>query len=122
LHQEEFRELLFESIVTSKNRTDLKIKLYKGKKLVEKEYKSSKFMGVEQSNTSIIYNDVLVLKIFRRIYIYMNPDYEISRFLTERMKFKNSPAYMGSISVTLTEGNITLALMQELVPNQGDAW
>ena len=38
------------------------------------------------------------------------------------MKFKNSPAYMGSISVALSEGNITLALMQELVPNQGDAW
>lgn len=38
------------------------------------------------------------------------------------MHFENSPAYTGSISVILTEGNITLGLMQELVPNQGDAW
>lgn len=38
------------------------------------------------------------------------------------MHFENSPAYKGSISVILTEGNITLGLMQELVPNQGDAW
>ena len=52
----------------------------------------------------------------------MNPDYEISRFLTERMSFEHSPAYTGSISIISSDGNITLGLMQELVPNQGDAW
>ncbi|MBC7845462.1 MAG: trehalose synthase [Flavobacterium sp.] len=122
LHQEDFKKLLFDKIVNSREKTDSKVKFHKGEKLEEKEYKTSKFMGVEQSNTSIIYNNTLVLKIFRRIYISTNPDYEISRFLTERMDFKNSPAYMGSISVALSEGNITLGLMQELVSNQGDAW
>lgn len=122
LHQEDFRKLLFDKIVHSREKTETKVKFHKGEKLEDKEYVSSKFMGVEQSNTSIIYNGSLVLKIFRRIYISTNPDYEISRFLTERMDFKSSPAYMGSISVTLSEGNITLGLMQELVPNQGDAW
>jgi trehalose synthase-fused probable maltokinase len=122
LHQEDFRKLLFDKIIGSKESDTSKVRFHKGKKLDEKEYISSKFMGVEQSNTSIIYNNTLVLKIFRRIYISMNPDYEISRFLTERMNFKSSPAYKGSISVILSEGNITLGLMQELVPNQGDAW
>jgi maltose alpha-D-glucosyltransferase/alpha-amylase len=122
LHQEDFKKLLFDKIVNAKEKSDSIVTFHKGEKLEEKEYISSKFMGVEQSNTSIIYNNTLVLKIFRRIYISMNPDYEISRFLTERMDFKNSPAYMGSISVVLHDGNITLGLMQELVPNQGDAW
>ncbi len=122
LHQEDFKRLLFEKIVNSREKSDSKVKFHKGEKLEETEYKTSKFMGVEQSNTSIIYNNTLVLKIFRRIYISTNPDYEISRFLTERMDFKNSPAYMGSISVALSEGSITLGLMQELVPNQGYAW
>ena len=122
LHQEDFRKLLFDNIVHSNSKLDAKLNFHCGIKLTQKTYQSSKFMGVEQSNTSIIYNDALVLKIFRRIYINMNPDYEISRFLTERMHFENSPAYTGSISVILTEGNITLGLMQELVPNQGDAW
>ena len=122
LHQEDFRKLLFDKIASSGDKSDSKVKFHKGEKLEEKVYKSSKFMGVEQSNTSIIYNGTLVLKIFRRIYISTNPDYEISRFLTERMNFKSSPAYTGSISVAMTEGNITLGLMQELVPNQGDAW
>jgi trehalose synthase-fused probable maltokinase len=122
LHQEDFRKLLFDKIINSKENDISKVNFHKGVKLLDKEYISSKFMGVEQSNTSIIYNENLVLKIFRRIYISMNPDYEISRFLTERMNFKSSPEYKGSISVNFSEGDITLGLMQELVPNQGDAW
>lgn len=122
LHQEDFRKLLFNKIIHSKKNEESKVTFHKGKALHSKEYISSHFMGVEQSNTSIVYNDNLVLKIFRRIYISMNPDYEISRFLTERMNFKHSPAYTGSISIVSSDGNITLGLMQELVPNQGDAW
>ena len=38
------------------------------------------------------------------------------------MHYENTPAYTGSINLALPEGNITLGLMQELVPNQGDAW
>ena len=80
-------------------------------------------MGMEQSNTSIIMNDSSVIKFFRRIYADKNPDYEMSRFLSERKGYQNTPAYQGSISIRDTDGaNITIALMQELVPNQGDAW
>ena len=122
LHQEDFKKLLFDNIVNSDDKKVNKLIFHKGKKLTDTIYKSSRFMGVEQSNTSIIYNDTLVLKIFRRIYVSTNPDYEISRFLTDRMEFPNTPAYTGSINLKLSEGNITLGLMQELVPNQGDAW
>lgn len=123
LHQEDFRKLLFDNLVQAKEAPGAaKIVFHKGKGLLVSEYKSSHFMGVEQSNTSIVYNDNFVLKIFRRIYVSTNPDYEINRFLTERMDFRNTPAYMGSMSSNLAEGNITLGLMQELVPNQGDAW
>lgn len=122
LHQEDFRRLMFENMIRQQSSRDIKVKFHKGESMDEIEYKSSRFMGVEQSNTSIIYNDRYVMKIFRRIYISTNPDYEISRFLTERMHFEYSPDYKGSINVNLGEEDITLALMQELVPNQGDAW
>ena len=47
----------------------------------------------------------------------------MSRFLSERKGFKNTPAYQGSLSIMDADNaNITIALMQELVPNQGDAW
>jgi len=122
LHQEDFRRMLFDNIIKSKETKGNKLIFHKGSTIENQEYESSRFMGLEQSNTSIIYNDTYVLKIFRRIYVSTNPDYEISRFLTERMHFPNSPAYTGSINLALSEGNITLGLMQELVPNQGDAW
>lgn len=122
LHQEDFRKLLYNNILNSNENKEKKLVFHKGSTIELTPYQSSRFMGVEQSNTSIVYNDLFVLKIFRRIYVSTNPDYEISRFLTERMHFPNSPAYTGSINLTLPEGNITLGLMQELVANQGDAW
>jgi len=123
LHQEDFRRLVFESIVSGGKNDTQHVKYHRGKLLPkDTKYESSRFMGLEQSNTSIIYNDTLVLKFFRRIYVSTNPDYEISRFLTERMKFKHTPPYKGSINVEMAGEHITLGLMQELVPNQGDAW
>lgn len=122
LHQEDFRKLLYDNIIQAKETPGLKLVFHKGSIKELSSYKTSRFMGLEQSNTSIVYNESFVLKIFRRIYVSTNPDYEISRFLTERMHFQNTPAYTGSINLLLSEGNITLGLMQELVSNQGDAW
>lgn len=122
LHQEDFRKLLYDNIIQAKETPGLKLVFHKGSVKELSPYKTSRFMGLEQSNTSIVYNESFVLKIFRRIYVSTNPDYEISRFLTERMHFQNTPAYTGSINLLLSEGNITLGLMQELVSNQGDAW
>ncbi|MBS4041922.1 MAG: trehalose synthase [Flavobacteriales bacterium] len=122
LHQEDFRKLLYDNIIQAKETPGLKLVFHRGSVKELSSYKTSRFMGLEQSNTSIVYNESFVLKIFRRIYVSTNPDYEISRFLTERMHFQNTPAYTGSINLLLSEGNITLGLMQELVPNQGDAW
>ncbi len=52
-------------------------------------------MGVEQSNSSIIYGNRLVLKIYRHVEPGMNPDLEIGRFLSERLHFPHVPAVAG---------------------------
>ena len=41
-------------------------------------------MGAEQSNTSIVFDDKLVLKAFRRVEAGDNPELEMLRFLSER--------------------------------------
>ena len=43
--------------------------------------------------------------------------------MTNKGHFKNTPGYSGSITLRFSDKNvITLALMQELIPNEGDAW
>ena len=41
-------------------------------------------MGREQSNTSLVFDDDLVLKVYRRIEAGVNPELELLRFLTDR--------------------------------------
>ena len=120
---EAFRKLVFDRIATAMPIDRTKVQYHKSEVLGDAQYESSRFMGLEQSNTSIIYNEKYVLKFFRRIYSNKNPDYEMSRFLSEKKEFKNTPAYLGSINIIDSEKeNITIALMNEMVPNQGDAW
>lgn len=120
---EAFRKLAFERILTAVPNDRTKVQYHKSLLLQNVKYESSRFMGLEQSNTSIVYNEKYVLKFFRRIYADKNPDYEMSRFLSEKKEFKNTPAYLGSINVIDSDNvNITIGLMQEMIPNQGDAW
>lgn len=121
---EAFRKLVFERIATALPKDTTKVQYHKSHFFTDIVYKSSRFMGLEQSNTSLVYNDEkYVLKFFRRIFADKNPDYEMSRFLSEKKKFKNTPSYLGSINLVDADNDyITIALMQEMVPNQGDAW
>ncbi|TNJ47109.1 trehalose synthase [Tamlana fucoidanivorans] len=123
VHLESFRKLVFERIATALPKDTTKVQYHKSHLFKDVTYESSRFMGLEQSNTSIVYNEKYVLKFFRRIFSDKNPDYEMSRFLSEKKEFKNTPAYLGSINlVDAANTNITLGLMQEMIPNDGDAW
>ncbi|GAB4162553.1 MAG: hypothetical protein Tsb0033_21650 [Winogradskyella sp.] len=123
INLEAFRKVVFERILNAVPKDRTRVQYKKSALFTDCEYESSRFMGMEQSNTSIVYNDKYVLKFFRRIYADRNPDYEMSRFLSEKKDFKNTPAYLGSVQIKDHENtNITIALMNELVPNEGDAW
>ena len=123
INLEAFRKVVFERILTAIPNDRTRVQYHKSLLFDNCEYESSRFMGLEQSNTSIVYNEKYVLKFFRRIYADRNPDYEMSRFLSEKKDFKNTPAYLGSVQIKDQEGtNITIALMQKMVENEGDAW
>ncbi|WOD44985.1 trehalose synthase [Hwangdonia lutea] len=120
---EAFRKLAFERIASAEPKDTTKVQYHKSHLFENKTYESSRFMGVEQSNTSLVYNEKYVLKFFRRIFADKNPDYEMSRFLSEKKEFQNTPSYLGSINLVDSENtNLTIGLLQEMIPNQGDAW
>ncbi len=75
--------------------------------------------SAEQSNTSILYDQKLILKLFRRIQPGENPDAEIGRFLTETAHFSRIAPFLGEI---VGNGTTTLAMLQGLVENEGDGW
>ncbi len=77
----------------------------------------------EQINTSVVYGDRLILKLFRRIEEGVNPELEIGRFLTERTSFAHVSRVAGALEYQRRKGKTTtLAILQSFVPNEGDAW
>ncbi|GIV96082.1 MAG: trehalose synthase [Herpetosiphonaceae bacterium] len=77
----------------------------------------------EQSNTSVIFGDRLIMKVFRRLDEGLNPDLEIGRFLTEGRRFAHTAPVAGSLEYQRKKGApISLAILHGYVPNQGDAW
>ncbi len=80
--------------------------------------------SAEQSNTSVLFGSRLIMKLFRRQQAGPNPDTEIGRYLTEHTGFRATAPFGGSIEYTpaAAEETSTLAMLQGLVPNEGDGW
>jgi trehalose synthase-fused probable maltokinase len=80
-------------------------------------------VGTEQSNTSLVLGDRLILKHFRRLAEGRNPEEEMTRFLTERARFPHTPRLAGHLEYRRPDGFVaTLAVIQELVPEARDGW
>jgi maltose alpha-D-glucosyltransferase/alpha-amylase len=78
--------------------------------------------GAEQSNTSIIIGGTLILKSFRKVEPGINPDVEISRFLTAKTDFTHIPLLAGTAEYRSPSFSAATALLQRYVPNRGNAW
>jgi trehalose synthase-fused probable maltokinase len=79
-------------------------------------------MRAEQSNTSLRYGDVLMVKLVRRLQPGPNPDEEMLRALAG-VGFDRVPPYAGGASWRSADGEtFPFALAQAFVPNLGDGW
>lgn len=84
---------------------------------------SSCLLKVEQSNSSILYDDHFFLKLYRRPEIGENPDAELLRHLSGGKKFANVPGYCGVIEYRAKDAEPrVLALLVTNVPCEGTAW
>lgn len=82
-----------------------------------------KRLGGEQSNTSVALGGALILKHFRKIAAGVNPEAEMTRFLTERTSFRHTPRLIGHVEYRDATGTAaTLAVVQELVADGRDGW
>jgi maltokinase len=87
----------------------------------ESDVENVRPMGAEQSNTSLVLDDDIVLKAYRRVEAGVNPELEVLRFLTET-GFPSIPALNGWIAYVGTPLEATLAIAQDYVRSEGDGW
>ncbi|HEX5898471.1 MAG TPA: phosphotransferase [Solirubrobacteraceae bacterium] len=78
-------------------------------------------IGAEQSNTSIVFDDALVLKAFRRVEAGDNPELEMLRFLSGR-DFPHIAELGGWYQYEGELMDATLGVVQRFVPDARDGW
>ena len=87
--------------------------------------KAARTLGVEQSNSSVILDEKVILKLFRRPGLGPNPDLELNRLLTNE-GFREVPPQVGEIVYEGTiEGEeiaIDLGIAQEFIHDGVEGW
>lgn len=79
-------------------------------------------LSVEQSNTSVVLGERLILKLYRVLEDGENPDVEISAFLTDA-GFADTPPVAGFMVYEDADGRrSSAAMLQAFVDSGGDAW
>jgi len=81
----------------------------------------ARLVSSEQSNSSVVLDDKLILKVFRRLEPGINPELEVLRFL-DAHGFRNSPALAGWYEYSGGPLTATLGLVQEFVADAIDGW
>lgn len=124
----ELQQAIFEKMATNSHielkNSELEFSGHKDLKkyLKESEKIKSRVLSAEQSNTSITYDNAYFLKLYRKVDKAINPDLEITQFLTEEASFKYIPAYIGAIKWNYGNGSMVLGMMQTMVESHSDAW
>lgn len=84
-------------------------------------------LSAEQSNTSVLLGQRIILKLIRKVEFGINPDSEILEFLTTKTSYRDVPRLLGlmtyhdsQVEEAVAEGTTIVA--QGFVSNQGDGW
>jgi maltose alpha-D-glucosyltransferase/alpha-amylase len=78
--------------------------------------------SAEQSNSALIFNSQAFLKLFRKIEVGVQPDVEMTRFLTVDASFPHVPALFGTITYRDHAGEAVAGMLQEYLAGSRDAW
>jgi len=88
---------------------------------VPSEGASVRSLGVEQSNSSVVLDELHVLKLYRRLEAGPNPELEVLRALGEA-GFPNAPRLEGALTTAGPPLETALVSVAELVAAAGGGW
>jgi maltose alpha-D-glucosyltransferase/alpha-amylase len=79
-------------------------------------------LAAEQSNSTVVIDDKVIIKLLRRIEDGIHPEAEIGHYLAAH-DYRNSSPALGEIRRVAPDGTPrTLAVVQGFLRNQGDGW
>ncbi len=78
-------------------------------------------LQVEQSNTSVVVAEKVILKVIRKLEAGVNPEYEVGRFLATRTSFRATPTLLGALHLEGPSGAI-VGVAHRFVPDATDGW
>jgi len=79
--------------------------------------------SVEQSNSSVVFGNRLVMKTFRRTQEGINPDLEMGEYLTDVADFAHIAPLLGAMEYRRGRNEPrTIGVVNSYVANEGDAW
>lgn len=80
-------------------------------------------LGADQSNTSVVLGEEVLLKAYRRLQPGLNPDLEMTAFLSEEAGFGAVPPLAGFAElVEARHGTTTVAMAQRFIADGADAY
>ncbi|MDR3036757.1 MAG: phosphotransferase, partial [Kitasatospora sp.] len=83
----------------------------------------SRLLAAEQSNSSVVYGNALILKVFRRVYPGVNPDLELPLALAHGGRVPAPAAWFETTTVAdPDEGPATLGVLQPFLAGSTDGW
>ena len=78
--------------------------------------------SAEQSNTSVVFGDRAIYKLFRLLNPGIHPDVEVTAFLTNRAHFPHTPALLATAWFDDGSERTVAGMLQEFFPGSTDAW
>lgn len=78
-------------------------------------------LSAEQSNTSLVFGGVAIMKVFRRIEPGLNPDIEIHAELG-RLGARHVARLLGHVSAEIDGAPWSLAMLQQFMTTASDGW
>lgn len=125
IYDERFRRALFTAIYQNQTLTqpEGQLTFHRGKGLDEgDESLPSRVLPVDSSNSAMTFGDKYFVKLYRKLFRETNPEVDMVAFLTDVSNFSHIPAFGGSVVWQRDGTEVTLGMVQRMVPNDKDSW